>query len=89
VSPELQTGSTAVAVEAVPGREVSCLSVGLQRCTVHKGWGWKISCAKLEPEEDLSRRSGSDGRSGSGGRPLGACLERVFSYSVDTAANGY
>ena len=47
MSRELQTGSTGVAVEAVPEREVSCLSQWLQTCATAVGcssgtWAWKF-----------------------------------------------
>jgi len=44
VSRELQTGSTGVTVEAVPEREVSCLSLELQTCLLQSAvalyWSW-------------------------------------------------
>ena len=53
MSRELQTGSTGVAVEAVPEREVSCLSLGLQTCATAVGcssgaWAWKFLFAVLQ-----------------------------------------
>jgi len=46
VSRELQTGSTGLAVEAVPEREVSCLTLELQtwllQWAVALYWSWKI-----------------------------------------------
>ena len=73
MSRELQTGSTGVAVEAVPEREVSCLSLELQawllQWAVALVLGLEIlacpgSLEDLSREigtamEDLSRRSGS------------------------------
>jgi len=40
VSRELQTGSTGVAVEAVPEREVSCLSLELQTSLLQWAVAW-------------------------------------------------
>jgi len=54
VSQELQTGSTGMAVEAVPEREVSCLSLELQTWLLQ----WAVAVVLVDGSSCLSTAAG-------------------------------